>query len=74
MVAVKLAARPWAAFHLAHAALQPLTGAVEQSGRAGGALEEEEVIQAIRLLTRFGEVGSDPNVQPEAVAERTHQD
>src|SRR5205085_10101251 len=25
-------------------------------------LEEEEVIQAIRLLTRFGEVGSDPNV------------
>jgi hypothetical protein len=28
-------------------------------------LQEEEVIQAIRLLTRFGEVGSDPNVQPE---------
>jgi hypothetical protein len=28
-------------------------------------LQEEEVIQAIRLLTRFGEVGSDPNLQPE---------
>ncbi len=28
-------------------------------------LQEEEVIQAIRLLTKFGEVGGDPNVKPE---------
>jgi HEAT repeat protein len=28
-------------------------------------LQEEEVIQAIRLLTRFGEVGGDPNLKPE---------
>jgi len=28
-------------------------------------LQEEEVIQAIRLLTRFGEVSSDPDVKPE---------
>jgi len=30
-------------------------------------LQEEEVIQAIRLLTRFGEASSDPNVKPEAL-------
>ena len=36
---------------------------------AGGTvpLQEEEVIQAIRLLTRFGEVGGDPNARPEAI-------
>ncbi len=28
-------------------------------------LQEEEVIQAIRLLTRFGQVGQDPNVKEE---------
>src|SRR5438045_1187410 len=28
-------------------------------------LQEEEVIQAIRLLTRFGEVGGDPQTKPE---------
>jgi hypothetical protein len=28
-------------------------------------LQEEEVIQAIRLLTRFGEFGSDPGAKPE---------
>ena len=28
-------------------------------------LQEEEVVQAIRLLTRFGEAGGDPNVKPE---------
>ncbi|HET9408426.1 MAG TPA: HEAT repeat domain-containing protein [Candidatus Sulfotelmatobacter sp.] len=28
-------------------------------------LQEQEVIQAIRLLTRFGQVGGDPNVRPE---------
>ncbi|HMH00388.1 MAG TPA: hypothetical protein VK555_03190, partial [Terriglobales bacterium] len=36
-------------------------------------LEEEEVIQAIRLLTRFGEVGSDPNVQPEQLQKELTQ-
>ncbi len=30
-------------------------------------LQEEEVIQAIRLLTRFGEVGGDPGSNPEAL-------
>src|SRR5262249_11095146 len=43
--------------------------AVEQGGTAwaGGVvpLQEEEVIQAIRLLTKFGEVGGDPSVSPE---------
>ncbi len=36
---------------------------------AGGVvpLQEEEVIQAIRLLTKFGEVGSDPNVNPQVL-------
>jgi hypothetical protein len=36
---------------------------------AGGvvALQEEEVIQTIRLLTRFGEVGGDPNADTEAL-------
>jgi hypothetical protein len=34
---------------------------------AGGVvpLQEEEVIQAIRLLTKFGEVGADPGAKPE---------
>ena len=34
---------------------------------AGGVvpLQEEEVMQAIRLLTRFGEVGRDPDVKPD---------
>ncbi len=31
------------------------------------ALQEEEVIQAIRLLTRFGEAGGDPEVTPETL-------
>ena len=30
-------------------------------------LQEEEVIQAIRLLTRFGEVGGSPNASPEVL-------
>jgi hypothetical protein len=36
---------------------------------AGGVvpLQEEEVVQAIRLLTRFGEVGSDPSAKTEAL-------
>jgi len=49
------------------------TGGGSPSGGDGGGtwtggvvpLQEEEVIQAIRLLTRFGEVGGDPNVKPE---------
>ncbi|HLB86144.1 MAG TPA: HEAT repeat domain-containing protein [Terriglobales bacterium] len=49
------------------------TGGGAPSGGDGGGtwtggvvpLQEEEVIQAIRLLTRFGEVGGDPNVKPE---------
>jgi len=47
-------------------------GGVPSGGDGGGTwtggvvpLQEEEVIQAIRLLTRFGEVGGDPNVKPE---------
>jgi HEAT repeat protein len=43
--------------------------AVDQGGTAwaGGVvpLQEEEVIQAIRLLTKFGEVGGDSSVSPE---------
>ena len=36
---------------------------------AGGIvpLQEEEVIQTIRLLTRFGEVGGDPNADTTAL-------
>ncbi len=30
-------------------------------------LQEEEVIQTIRLLTRFGEVGGDPNADTTAL-------
>ena len=38
-------------------------------------LEEEEVIRAIRLLTKFGEVGSDPSANPEVLQkEITHTD
>jgi PBS lyase HEAT-like repeat len=43
--------------------------AVSEGGSAwtGGVvpLQEEEVIQAIRLLTKFGEVGDDPSISPE---------
>jgi hypothetical protein len=48
------------------------TGGVPSGGDGGGSwaggvvpLQEEEVIQAIRLLTRFGEVGGDPDLKPE---------
>ncbi|HEV2715189.1 MAG TPA: hypothetical protein VGU64_07970, partial [Terriglobales bacterium] len=43
------------------------TVAVPQGTWTGGVvpLQEEEVIQAIRLLTRFGEVGGDPSASPE---------
>ena len=42
---------------------------------AGGVvpLEEEEVVQAIRLLTRFGEAGSDPNIKPEFLQSELNQ-
>ncbi len=43
------------------------TGAGFGGNWTGGvvALQEEEVVQAIRLLTRFGEVGADPSFKPE---------
>ena len=43
------------------------TVTVGTGGWTGGTvpLQEEEVIQAIRLLTKFGEVGGDPNARPE---------
>ena len=49
----------------------PATGTGTATGTApaweGGVvpLQEEEVIQAIRLLTKFGQVQGDPNVRPE---------
>ncbi|MGA8150030.1 MAG: HEAT repeat domain-containing protein [Terriglobales bacterium] len=46
------------------------TGAPVSGGTyAGGVvpLEEEEVIRAIRLLTKFGEVGADPSANPEVL-------
>jgi hypothetical protein len=50
------------------------TRVVSGTGNEGGAwsggvapLEEEEVIRAIRLLTKFGEAGADPDAKPELV-------
>ncbi|HEX4489542.1 MAG TPA: HEAT repeat domain-containing protein [Terriglobales bacterium] len=37
------------------------------------ALQEEEVIKAIRLLTRFGEVGTDPNASQETLQQELAQ-
>jgi HEAT repeat protein len=44
-------------------------------GWTGGVvpLQEEEVIQAIRLLTRFGEVGGDPDISPEVLQQELTQ-
>jgi len=44
-------------------------------GWAGGVvpLQEEEVIQAIRLLTRFGEATADPNIKPELLQKELGQ-
>lgn len=59
------------------------SGGGDGSGGGGGGgwsggvvpLQEEEVIQAIRLLTRFGEVSADPSVKPELLQkELTHVD
>ncbi|HXY50982.1 MAG TPA: HEAT repeat domain-containing protein [Terriglobales bacterium] len=36
-------------------------------------LQEEEVMQAIRLLTRFGEAGGNPNLNPEALQKELGQ-
>jgi hypothetical protein len=46
-----------------------ISGGIEGGTWAGGTvpLQEEEVMQAIRLLTRFGEVGSNPDVKPETL-------
>jgi hypothetical protein len=49
------------------------TGTGTGTGAGGGwdgktvPLQEEEVVQAIRLLTRFSEVGTNPNVAPEDI-------
>jgi len=42
---------------------------------AGGVvpLQEEEVIQAIRLLTKFGEAGTDPSIPPELLKQEFNQ-
>ena len=47
----------------------PATGGTGGGTWAGGTvpLQEEEVIQTIRLLTRFGEVGGDPSADTEAL-------
>jgi hypothetical protein len=47
----------------------PATGGTGNGTWAGGTvpLQEEEVIQTIRLLTRFGEVGGDPGADTEAL-------
>ncbi len=39
------------------------------AGWSGGVvpLQEEEVVQAIRLLTKFGQVGADPAIKPEVM-------
>jgi hypothetical protein len=58
------------------------SGNAPGSGQGGGTwaggvvpLQEEEVIQAIRLLTKFGEAGSDPAGKPEALQqELSHAD
>jgi len=48
---------------------------VAPAAYAGGVvpLEEEEVIRAIRLLTKFGEVGSDPTANPEVLQKELTQ-
>jgi hypothetical protein len=50
-------------------------GNIPGGGWEGGVvpLQEEEVIQAIRLLTRFGEVGGDPHVRPETLQKELNE-
>ena len=52
----------------------------QNTGGTGGAwsggvvpLQEEEVIQAIRLLTKFGEAGSDPSIPTELLKQEFNQ-
>ena len=48
----------------------PATGQQGTAAGAGGTtvpLQEEEVIQAIRLLTHFGQITQDPNANPETL-------
>jgi PBS lyase HEAT-like repeat len=51
------------------------TGVGVGGGWTGGTvpLQEEEVIQAIRLLTRFGEVSGDPDINPEVFQKELSQ-
>jgi len=51
------------------------TGAGVGMAWTGGTvpLQEEEVIQAIRLLTRFGEVSGDPDISPEVFQKELSQ-
>ncbi len=51
------------------------TGVGVGGGWTGGTvpLQEEEVIQAIRLLTRFGEVSGDPDISPEVFQKELSQ-
>lgn len=44
-------------------------GSGSGGGWSGGVvpLQEEEVVQAIRLLTKFGQVGADPTIKPEVM-------
>jgi len=51
------------------------TGVGVGGGWTGGVvpLQEEEVIQAIRLLTRFGEVSGDPDISPEVFQKELSQ-
>src|SRR5580698_7503047 len=54
-------------------------GAVNTGGTGGTwtggvvPLQEEEVIQAIRLLTKFGEAGTDPSIPPELLKQEFSQ-
>ncbi len=45
----------------------PASAAGAASDGATVPLQEQEVIQAIRLLTRFGEASADPNLKPETL-------
>ncbi len=63
LLATLLAAYQWAAFQMFAAPPARSMRRAAGGAWAGGVvpLQEEEVIQTIRLLTRFGEVGGDSN-------------
>jgi len=50
----------------------PTTGSAAWDGKVVP-LQEEEVIQAIRLLTKFGEAGADPSLPPEFLTKEFSQ-